>query len=83
MNIDRPRLAVTMAVGAVLTIAFFFAISSNAYIHLGTFDQYTRGVAPGLETDATMKMAMNLSGAGSGIAAALLLFLRFKKARAA
>lgn len=83
MQQQRKGLAILMALGAVLTIGFFFAISSHAYVHLGTFEQYARGAAPGLETNETMKLAMNLSGAGSGIAAAALLFLRFKKARAA
>lgn len=81
MQQQRKALAAFLAAGAVLTIGFFFAISANAYVHLGTFEQYTNGVAPALETDGTMKLAMNLSGAGSGLAAALMLFLRFKKAR--
>jgi exosortase/archaeosortase len=86
MQQGRTGVALATAAGAVLSMGFIFAITANAYVHVGTYAQYVKAEAPALEADAAMKMAMNLSGAGIvvGIVVALgMLILDHKKARAA
>lgn len=83
MQYRKTGLAVALALGSVVTNLSLTALQSNAYLHVGTYAQYVSNQAPGLETDAAMKLAMNVSGAGAAIVALAILFWRFKKARAA
>lgn len=79
----RRGFAVLTAVGAVLSMGFIFAITANAYTHVGTYAQYLKGEAPQIDADAAMKMAMNVSGGGIVIGILVVLFLQFRKARVA
>lgn len=83
MQQEKKGLAVLTAAGAVLSLGFIFAITLNAYTHVGTFAQYVKDAAPALDADASMKMAMNLSGAGIVAGILVVLFLQFRKSRAA
>jgi hypothetical protein len=80
---QKNGLALVTAAGAVLSFGFIFAISLNAYTHVGTFAQYVKDAAPALDADASMKRAMNLSSAGIVGGILLVLFLQFRKARTA
>ncbi len=83
MQQQKTGLGVAASAMAVVSMAFIFAITGDQYVHVGTTAQYVAGNAPALDSDATMKMALNVSGAGIVVGILAVLVLQFKKPRAA
>lgn len=80
---QKLQLAIAGAVAATLFYVGLTLISNPAYVKVGSFADYTKGVAPGLETDGAMTTAMAVSGVGIAVGAVVVLVLQFKKPKAA
>lgn len=76
-------LAWAVMVGGILTLGGAFWLQSRQYFLVGTWAEYHAGTAVPLPTDATMQVAMNVSGALSAVSAIGIFVYRYLKARRA
>lgn len=76
-------LAWLVTIGAILTLGSLFWLQWRQYFLLGTYEAYYANRAVPLQSDPTMQLAMNVSGALSGIGAVAVFVMRFVQSRKA
>jgi hypothetical protein len=70
-----------LAGGAILTLGATFWLQWNQYGLIGSFEEYWSGRAKTIDTDVTMRLAMNVSGALSAVSAVSVFVARFLQSR--
>jgi hypothetical protein len=81
LSSGRKALAWALTLGAMATLGAGFWLQWQQYFLLGTYEQFHQGQAIPLQSDATMQLAMNVSGAASAVSAVGLFVWRFLQAR--
>jgi hypothetical protein len=70
-----------LTLGAIVTLGATFWLQWEQYLLVGSFEQYWSGRARAVEADATMRLAMNVSGALSAVGAVSVFVGRFLQTR--
>jgi hypothetical protein len=77
----RRGAAWALTVAALITLGATFWLQWKQYTLLGSFEEYWSGRARTIHADASMRLAMNVSGALSAVSAASVLVARLLKVR--
>src|SRR5215211_1062460 len=77
----RRGAAWALTAGAIVTLGATFWLQWKQYVLLGSFEEYRSGRARTIQADATMQLAMNVSGVLSAVSAVSVFVARFVQAR--